>query len=205
MDKEAKRIQSNMSDLKRKKQIARAVVETRWRNKMRLITYKGGKCEKCGYDKPITNAYHFHHKNPDEKEFTVSRYMSRSLDRLKKEVDKCSLLCANCHAEEHDEEYQLSREKTIKSWQEWDIEEEARRKQKLPEQTTCKECNHDFRPNYKTQTYCSPECRINARKVKDKPSKEEFAELLSNNSKASIARMFNVSHTTVQKWSKSIL
>lgn len=71
--------------------------------KNQLILYKGGKCEKCGYDK-CAGALQFHHKNPQEKEFSLSQInLSKELnmEQLYKEVDKCMLLCANCHAEEH--------------------------------------------------------------------------------------------------------
>lgn len=71
--------------------------------KHQLIIYKGGKCEKCGYNK-CEGALQFHHKNPHEKEFTLSQInLSKKLnmEQLYKEIDKCELLCANCHAEEH--------------------------------------------------------------------------------------------------------
>lgn len=71
--------------------------------KHQLILYKGGKCERCGYNK-CEGALQFHHRNPAEKEFTLSQInLSKKLDMdlLYKEVDKCELLCANCHAEEH--------------------------------------------------------------------------------------------------------
>ena len=69
------------------------------RLKQKLVDYKGGKCEICGYDKCI-DALEFHHKNPKEKEMTISRY-GKSLQTLKKEADKCILVCANCHREIH--------------------------------------------------------------------------------------------------------
>lgn len=78
------------------------VVFYRRRCKLALIEYKGGKCERCGFDKPIPSCYDFHHVDPSIKEFTIS-HSSKSLDVLKKEVDKCQLLCKNCHAEIHDE------------------------------------------------------------------------------------------------------
>ena len=65
-----------------------------------LVEYKGGKCERCGYSKCL-RALQFHHIDPHTKEFEVSR-ARQSLDELKKEADKCMLLCANCHAEIHD-------------------------------------------------------------------------------------------------------
>lgn len=73
----------------------------RKRQKEKAVEYKGGKCEKCGYNKCIT-ALEFHHKDPDEKEFSFSKYANNSWDKVQPELDKCALLCANCHREEHE-------------------------------------------------------------------------------------------------------
>jgi DNA invertase Pin-like site-specific DNA recombinase len=78
-----------------------AVIEWRKRKKQELVEYKGGKCERCGYNKS-TRALQFHHIDPNEKDFTISR-KSYSIERLKKEVDKCIMVCANCHLEIHEE------------------------------------------------------------------------------------------------------
>lgn len=71
--------------------------------KRQLVKYKGDKCIKCGYNKCI-GALQFHHKDRNIKDFDLaSQYNGGHLDMevLYKEVDKCDLLCANCHAEEH--------------------------------------------------------------------------------------------------------
>ena len=63
------------------------------------IEYKGGKCILCGYDK-CSRALEFHHVNPEEKEFGISKDgATRSWEKVKIELDKCVLLCANCHRE----------------------------------------------------------------------------------------------------------
>ena len=77
-----------------------AVKNKRKKLRLELIEYKGGKCEICGYCK-CYDALEFHHKNPEEKEFGISNGNTVSIEKLKKEVDKCSLLCANCHREVH--------------------------------------------------------------------------------------------------------
>jgi len=80
-----------------------AVIRRRRKVKLKAVEYKGGKCEKCGYDKSI-RALEFHHRDPHEKDFHLAKGgHSRSWDRVKIELDKCDLLCANCHAETHDE------------------------------------------------------------------------------------------------------
>ena len=73
------------------------------RVKQKAIEYKGGKCENCGYNKS-TWALDFHHKNPEEKKFSISGG-TKSFETIKKELDKCSLLCRNCHSEEHERLY----------------------------------------------------------------------------------------------------
>jgi len=69
--------------------------------KLKFIDYKGGKCESCGYCKSLS-ALEFHHIYPDKKEFTISAKRSLN-EETKKELDKCKLLCSNCHREAHDE------------------------------------------------------------------------------------------------------
>ena len=76
-----------------------SVINWRKRTKEKLVEYKGGKCVKCGYDKCI-QALSFHHIDPKEKDFTISG-KSWSYERLKNEVDKCILVCSNCHIEIH--------------------------------------------------------------------------------------------------------
>lgn len=76
------------------------VVDWRKRTKIELVKYKGGSCVKCGYNKCI-NALQFHHLDPSEKDFQISG-KSYSFERMKEEVDKCILVCANCHIEIHE-------------------------------------------------------------------------------------------------------
>ena len=65
-----------------------------------LVDYKGGKCEICGYSKSL-RALQFHHTNPEEKDFNVGGVIKIDDDVIK-ELEKCILVCANCHSEIHD-------------------------------------------------------------------------------------------------------
>lgn len=67
--------------------------------KNKCIEYMGGECKFCGYSKCI-GALEFHHLNPSIKDELVCR--SRSFEKIKKELDKCILLCSNCHREKHE-------------------------------------------------------------------------------------------------------
>jgi DNA-binding CsgD family transcriptional regulator len=92
---------NQLTDEERKCINKKKVVSWRVKVKEKLVKYKGGCCEKCGYNKCI-NALEFHHTNPNQKEFAISG-KSYSFERLKSEVDKCMLVCSNCHKEIHEE------------------------------------------------------------------------------------------------------
>ena len=68
------------------------------RNKIKSIQYKGGKCTKCGYNKSVYSLG-FHHINPSQKEYDPASLMGYSWKNIVKELDKCILVCANCHRE----------------------------------------------------------------------------------------------------------
>lgn len=87
-----------------------AVQRRRDNLKKKAVEYKGGKCQRCPYDKSVA-ALDFHHTEPEHKDFAISKNgHTRSWERLKKELDKCILLCANCHREEHAKEYEQKKE-----------------------------------------------------------------------------------------------
>lgn len=84
---------------KKKKSNPDAVAKRRKLVKMKAIEYKGGKCCICGYDK-YSGALEFHHKNADDKEFGISeRGWTISWEKIRSEIDKCILVCSNCHRE----------------------------------------------------------------------------------------------------------
>ena len=80
-----------------------SVVSCRAKKKRLLVDYKGGKCEHCGFQCDVMSVYDFHHKDPSVKDFGISSSSGngKSLEKAKQEVDKCLLLCRNCHAIEH--------------------------------------------------------------------------------------------------------
>ncbi len=97
-----KYITDDVIDIKKrnKKSNSNSVMDFRKNVKIKLVEYKGGCCEVCGYNKSI-QALQFHHKNPNEKDFQISG-KSYSFEKMKVEVDKCMLVCSNCHIEIHE-------------------------------------------------------------------------------------------------------
>ena len=69
----------------------------RWiKRKAKAIEYKGGKCELCGF-KGHQAVFDFHHIDPDNKSFNWTKTRLQTWKRVIEELDKCMLLCANCH------------------------------------------------------------------------------------------------------------
>lgn len=207
-----------------KKSNYRHVKDSRARLKEKLVEYKGGKCEKCGYNKCIT-ALEFHHLDPSEKDFGIGNYSILSFEKLKREVDKCILVCANCHREIHYNE--IVEKQTA---------EEERRKEAFKEilqnrdnfsgikikdsykylaeagvigdiknNVPREEILKKYHINNRTFKKFLEENNIEYSKrkiVPNKPNKEELIELLKTNNKATISRMFGVSYNAVVKWCK---
>lgn len=72
----------------------------RFRAKAAAIKYLGGKCTKCEWSGDQA-ALQFHHKDPSKKDFIIGNVANKSWNSIKKEMQKCILLCANCHMIEH--------------------------------------------------------------------------------------------------------
>ena len=76
-------------------------IERQRKFKIDCVEYKGGCCSLCGYKKYV-GALEFHHEDPSKKDFTIANQRKTTFDdRIKKELDKCVLVCANCHREIH--------------------------------------------------------------------------------------------------------
>jgi len=86
----------------RREYLIKAVRNRRKKVRQMAIEYKGGKCERCGYDRCL-EALEFHHVEKEEKDFGISaRGYTRSWTKIREEIKKCILLFANCHREIHD-------------------------------------------------------------------------------------------------------
>ena len=72
----------------------------RFRAKAAAIKYLGGGCSKCGWSGNQA-ALQFHHTKSQEKDFNIGNVANKSWDSIKKELQKCVLLCANCHTIHH--------------------------------------------------------------------------------------------------------
>lgn len=156
------------------------------KRKIQAITKLGGKCSKCGYDKNIA-ALEFHHKDPKEKEFQldVRHFSNVNIEKLNKELDKCDLLCSNCHRETHNPELEL---KSI-------IIDNKKSGLDKTYGSECPICNSKF-PKMKGKIFCSNEC---FNKSKGYPTINELIEKYNElKSWDKVALQFNVTRKIIQ-------
>lgn len=59
-------------------------------------------CKNCGESDPVV--LQFHHRDPNTKEGIASKFIHYSWEKLKAEIEKCDILCANCHIKHHAQE-----------------------------------------------------------------------------------------------------
>lgn len=81
------------------KECANALERQRYLKKKEYINSKKIECAKCKDTR--TYVLDFHHKEKEDKDFTIGAVRKGSLSLIQKEIDKCVVLCANCHREFH--------------------------------------------------------------------------------------------------------
>lgn len=85
----------------RRAYLIKAVQKRRKKIREMAIEYLGGRCSRCGYDRCM-EALEIHHLESSHKDFGISdKGYTRSWNRVQEELEKCELLCANCHREVH--------------------------------------------------------------------------------------------------------
>lgn len=77
-------------------------IERGRKNREEYIAYKGGACERCGYNRCCA-ALDFHHRDPSKKDPSFESIRYWGMERAKEELDRCMLVCSNCHRELHEE------------------------------------------------------------------------------------------------------
>ncbi len=189
------RIRKSKKVLRWRAKNAESVVNWRRRTKIKLIAYKGGKCQECGYNKNVPSAYDFHHRDPKTKSFRIGG-TTLKWETLKKETDKCDLLCRNCHAEVHDKKYMETRQNSIKKYKKWLNGRENVVKKK------CNQCKISFLPKNNSVKYCSEKCSQIAAKKVERPSKQKLAKMIKASSWCAIGRFYDVSDNAVRKWAR---
>lgn len=171
------------------------VKNSRTRLKERIIYVMGGECQCCGYKK-LNSALELHHLVSQEKEFTVASNTNIAWSSVRKEIQKCILVCANCHREIH---AGLINNETLKSSfiEEKAIEiDELITSIKQKEIFYCKNCGVEI---YKGSKLCV-KCFAEQRRRVERPTRLELKNLIRTTSFSQIARIYSVSDNAIRKW-----
>lgn len=163
--------------------------------KLEIIELKGGKCEICGYSKNIS-ALDFHHINPDEKSFQLdARHLSNTnKESIIEEVNKCILVCANCHREIHNPYFDKENIGKIIN------ETKSRHASVLSKKKkhVCKHCGKEF--EYTTgKIYCSKECRDAAINEKYPSYEDLVGKYKELKSWEKVAQYFGITRRIIQR------
>lgn len=78
------------------------------KRKLELVERLGGKCMRYGYNKNLA-ALTFHHTGEKNHTLDARSLSNRRIERVMKEFAGCILLCANCHAEEHNPHLEIEK------------------------------------------------------------------------------------------------
>jgi hypothetical protein len=87
-------------DIEKRREYQREYYKRKATRADKLIKERGNCCEDCGYNEE-PQILQFHHREPKEKESSPARMWTSSDEKVRKESEKCDILCPNCHAIRH--------------------------------------------------------------------------------------------------------
>lgn len=175
--KKSKKMSKSRIDSAKRRRILRRVL---------ALKIKGVKCIKCGYNKNIS-VMNFHH--PNGRDIEHGKVIQRlGWEDFLKEIDKCVVLCSNCHQEEHHPEL------NIKDYDDeflgFDIKREY-----------CIVCGKELF-EIGVEKYCSIDCRAFSDRRVDRPSKEVLEKEMAEMPLTALGKKYGVSDAAVKKWAK---
>lgn len=95
------------------------IISERLKEKVLLVMAKGNKCEKCNRVNLPLGLWHFHHNDPKDKVGSIRELKG---EERQKEINKCSLLCPECHALHHlAKEYHQTALDFLRDNPQWDL------------------------------------------------------------------------------------
>ena len=172
------------------------VKDSRKRRKEDIVYVMGECCKLCGYNKAIT-ALELHHLNPKEKDFSIGTILNKDWELMNQEIQKCILVCANCHREIHEG---IITKSLLSSYDENRAKEVSERINKLKhhQDRYCPNCGAIISQK---ADFC-PKCANKMRQKVERPSREELKRLIRTESFLGIARLYEnkITDSAIRKW-----
>ena len=159
-----------------------------------MVYVMGDKCQICGYNKCI-KALEFHHINPEEKDLNFNKAESKSWEATKTELQKCILVCANCHREIHDNLKAFSLQSSYNSERAEEITQRIYRL-KTHQDTYCSSCGAVISAKAKL----CPKCSHELHRIVERPEREVLKQEIRMLSFIKIGEKYGVSDNAVRKW-----
>lgn len=179
----------------------------RFRMKAEAVSLCGGKCIDCGWSGNIA-AFQFHHKDPNEKDFTISTSPKVSWEKYWEEVEKCDLLCANCHAIRHSNNTDPQFLKDVETYKGRELvvsDIPWKNQTHIPNvySHVCEKCENSFSSPRKKQKYCCPNCRDKGYRRCKRPSKKKLKLMIETIPMTHIGKKYGVTDNAIRKWCKA--
>ena len=186
-----------------------------YRRKLYYIQKLGGKCSVCGYDKNF-GSLHFHHKGNKEVGLDVRKMGNMTLEKLDNEIQKCILLCSNCHGEVHyprmnketifknNKLEEISDISFIKLRSKHPIKAKNTLKHIYVKQKNCSRCNKEICNQNKSGLCikCSREKpKLSIRKV-ERPTKDVLKTEMVIYNWNQLGIKYGINYKNVKKWAK---
>jgi len=161
--------------------------------KQKIVESFGGKCNICGCI-DYYEVYDIHHLDSESKNKEISKYYTSNGRRLSnisfnvliKELEKCVMLCSNCHRKLHRNHTKLIYKKTFDA--EVLIKEFC---------DICPVCGNGKLKKYKN---CSNKCRYKSRRIVKRPTRNILKKEIEEHSYSYLGRKYNVNYNTIKKW-----
>lgn len=167
----------------------------RYRLKMASIEYKGGKCQRCGFNENL-NCLDFHHLS--NKSFGISSYRYISWKSIKKELDKCELLCSNCHRILHAERFDQEKIQAVASIYKGKPFSLAAMEKGYHTIDKCEDCGKEISYNAKHCKSCERKKRL--AKSSKYPDLQTLINMVKETNYSVVGRKYNVTGTSIKKY-----
>lgn len=162
--------------------------------KIKMINYKGGKCEDCNLklENSHYSVYEFHHLDPSTKDPNFDKIKFQKWEKIKNEIDKCRLMCANCHRME---------EAKLGGWGNSKRIVEIKKDKIL---NFC-ECGEEITKTSKRCKKCYEIEVFSKNRIKaiDRPKLETLLKDVRELGYCGTGRKYNVADNTIRKWIKN--
>lgn len=98
--KDCEKLYQTKYQLEHRNSVLARMAKNRTAKKQKAVELKGNQCQDCKQIFPLC-VYDFHHLDGANKEHSLNTLWQKAWTKILQELDKCILLCSNCHRQRH--------------------------------------------------------------------------------------------------------